>query len=181
MDTKHCLIDVDGVAADIVKASLKLIGQENNPEYIYQYCQTWNIWDNFDGWEQDTILHCVHQPYFWENMPLIPNVKKGIKFLKQQGYKITWVTAPTWECYGWCDARVEWLWKHFGQEHNIILSHEKKDISGDIFIDDKQEYYLNWINNWPNKKAFLFNAPYNNNITIPTYNWLDIIQAISEK
>lgn len=186
MTAVHFLVDVDGVVADIVKATLQIVGKSTeSAKDIEQHCYEWNVWDTFRGWEYDTIMQCVHQPHFWKNLPLIKDAKFGINALGRAGHKITWVTAPTWKCPGWCDARVEWLHRHFGGDMNIIIAGDKRHIHGDVFIDDKLENILAWKETWEWGTPILFDAPYNdysgdrNKLVYDINNWDDIIQRFT--
>lgn len=182
--TYHFLIDVDGVVADIVEATLQIVGKTTkSKQNLQDHCQEWGVWNTFRGWEYDTIMQCVHQPHFWRNLPLIEDAKFGIDALRRAGNQITWVTAPTWECPGWCDARVEWIHKYFGKGSNIIIAGDKRHIHGDIFIDDKLENVLAWKKTWEWGTPILFDAPYNRvnlengSPVILTYDWDGIIQS----
>lgn len=157
------LSDVDGVVADFILGLLEAVGSELTPKDIVE----WDVVSQLPT--QDERAHALlilSDPEFWANLPVKEGAKEGVNYLLGVGYKISWVTSPWESCEGWESARREWLNKHFevkkrGQAY--IPTSAKEKIVGDVFIDDKPKNVVKWQRAHPTGRAYLFDAPYNQN------------------
>lgn len=148
------LIDVDGVVADFTNTLLDEL-QVKNPAPT-----KWNFIKELDTETKEEAEAILEDEEFWGGLPLIDGAKKAVRLLKAYGHDIVWVTAPWTSCARWEEARRFWISEHFGDDEVIVAS-DKSDVPGDIFIDDKPDNVRAWQKANPNKKAFIYDQPYN--------------------
>jgi len=148
------LLDVDGVVADTRNTIIDEL-QLNDPDP-----KSWDLVKILPPEDKEEAVALMNEMEFWGGLPLIDGAKKAVRLLKAYGHDIVWVTSPWKSCRGWDQARRFWISEHFGDDPVIIRS-DKEEVDGDIFIDDKPENVEAWRKAHPNKKAFIYDQPYN--------------------
>jgi len=161
------LCDADGVAADMVPALFDAMKDNLKVEDF----PDWNIFERFTKEQNEEKDEILGDPMFWANLPLVDGAKKAIRLLKAAGHDIVWVTAPWDACVGWEEARRFWIRENFGDD-KVHTTHDKEEIEGDLFIDDKPDNIKKWKAAHPSKKAFLFDTPHNKKFNdAPRFSW----------
>lgn len=209
------LLDVDGVLADFVSGFLsvanKLVGTHYKPEDVKEYSMT-----NLPGLKAKSyeIWSQCQQEGFALKLPVFKGAVEAVQMLQRLG-EVFVVTAPCWsprvedlqdlpdgvlsdveylregiydQGRTWSFDRARWLSKHFGIEPDQVIStHAKHVIEGNVLIDDSPEKILSWATRHPRRLGILFTQPYNENSlsTMPrnvvrTSNWDTIENLIVE-
>lgn len=173
------LLDVDGVLADFVTPALKIIneiaGQSSTarawlPEDITQYniiraCQLTAA--------QAKCWHAaISAPGFCANLEAYPDVPETLKSLRNLG-EVVAVTTPFDNATGqaapyWMVERYNWLLAHGFRTTEIIFTHDKSYIGGDIFVDDHAHHVDLWKYRQKNPagavaRPYLYSRPWNLN------------------
>lgn len=148
--------DVDGVAADFTGAMLEAIGTDVKPEDIKEWAFKKFLTEE-EGKRADEVMKDMD---FWLNLPVIDGAKQKIRALKSVGYTIIWITSPWPTCPEWEDARRDWVMEHFGDDP-VVVTKEKWKVGTSLLVDDKPDNIEQWKEHCPDKKVFLFDAPYN--------------------
>ncbi len=152
------LCDVDGVLADFTghlldRAEVKSLAREDVTQ--------WDLFALMSPADKVRALSVLTDPDFWRSQPLIPDAREGVEHLRARG-EVYFVTAPWWPCREWADVRAGWLREHFGATHKeIVVTEAKHLIAGDILLDDRPETVRTWGRRWPEGRALLFDATYN--------------------
>lgn len=171
MQKRDILLDVDGVAADFVEGLEKALDYRlGNHER-----KEWDFLKVLPSEHRSRALVHLSNPDFWRNLPVIEGAKRGVDYLEDLGYEISWVTSPWTSCDSWEAARRDWLNKHFDWErqgHHYIPTSSKHKIKGDVFIDDKPKNVIDYKAAHPYAVAFIYDQPYNSSFCdAPRFTW----------
>jgi len=162
---KDLLMDVDGVCADFSRALIAAVGSELR----YEDVTRWDILGLFTPEQRELAYDYLSDPEFWRHLPVMDGAQEGVSFLEVTN-NIIWVTSPWSSCEGWEAARREWLNEHFGMDQKGQPYHptaDKERIDGDLIFDDKVDNVVAWAKAHPDKVAWLFDAPYNQDFDWP--------------
>jgi hypothetical protein len=168
------ITDVDCVAADFVGKVMSMVGRPAARNEA-------KIWDWFDGYTEEQaiiIRDAMTTREFWQNLPLIKGVKEGIEYLRNQGHRIVWCTAPYKFCPVWVDARYKWLETHFGRsalEEPIVFTKYKYLVDGLALIDDRADWVDKWQAAHPKGIGFVFKTELNEGLDRERVDWNDIM------
>lgn len=143
--------DVDGVVADFVPhlfGTLRAKGFEPKPIGDPSW-RTWDIFDVMDEEMRACAFDLLANHHWWRSMPVVPYAKEAIRALREAGHHVQWVTTAWDECFGWRDARRDWLGAHFDDpvqniKKDLTVAACKGEIWADVFIDDKPSHILDW-------------------------------------
>ena len=164
------IVDVDVTTADFISAVQNILDETDR--------STASEYNWYDEHPRGKIVRAAMEGYaFWRHMELIENAVEGIQFLRSQGHKILWVTAPYKQCKEWYKAREEWLEENFkisSYQEPYIPIREKYYIRADIMIDDNIEWIKEWENNNPKGIGFIFKSELHQHYK-ETYTWKDIM------
>jgi len=149
-------VDCDGVVCDFVPGLFtKLREQGFDPKPVED--PSWRTWDIFkvmtdDMREASFTMMAEHQ--FWRELPVIDYAQEAIAALRQAGHHIQWVTTAWDPCFGWRDARRDWLDHHFADpkqdiRKDLTVTGAKNEIWADVFIDDKPDHIIGWHTHHP--------------------------------
>jgi 5'(3')-deoxyribonucleotidase len=165
------LIDVDGVVAEFLEAVFDAVGTNKDPEELKQ----WNFFSMLSKDEGKVAEKVLEDPAFWATLPIKDHAQDAVKFLKNVGHKIVWVTSPWESCFGWDVARRRWIREHFGDD-DIVITKSKEHVKGDVLIDDKPANVEAWQKAHPQGRALLFRAHYNDNYRgdVRRFSWGDV-------
>ncbi len=146
------LLDIDGVVADFVGASLECLGRDpatvvDGPDIIASLelsegkaAYLRSQWCRAD-------FHQTLKPY--------DGADRMLREVEQY-YNITAVTTPMPGAKTWHDDRLHWLYNELGID-SVIFADDKSPIVGDVFVEDT---LLNLVANRTPKKL-LVNRPWN--------------------
>lgn len=134
------LLDVDGVLADLIGHTIER-GRQQAPELEHPAYE--DIFDySFESCIRDPEVIKLYRSIFRSkmyayNLPLIEGAVDGVAALRLLGHEVFFVTAPYYANYSWVSDRMEWLKKFFrGTPEMLISTHAKKQVRGDLLIDD---------------------------------------------
>ena len=157
---KILLLDMDDVTVDQTRTWIKRIYEKTG--FRYQ-------WEDFSRWDLSTIFpkeitkmifeEINREPGFFRFLPAKEGAAEGIKKLSYK-YDIVFVTAS--EPYAYED-KYYWVKENlsFLDKPNLVLTHRKDLIMGDIFVDDGPHNLLK-----SNAKTkIIFDHPWNRQVT----------------
>lgn len=165
------LLDVDGVVSDILGGLKKDLQLETDLNKV----KSWHFISHFTDSEKDLISKRMRSFDFWNGLPLVEGAKEGVSLLRKAGHEIVWVTATYTGCDRWGHARMDWLARHFDANfRDIIMTHSKHLVQGDVFVDDKIEAVRAWGRFNPDGLAFLSDYYYTKHIDYYKFSWKNI-------
>lgn len=171
------LVDVDDTVSDFEGSLRQLL--ECYPELKDRYKA-----DSWDWFRKDHKVEAVCEEAladwgFWRQLPLLSGAGEGIAYLRSQGHELMWCTMPYKKCFGWADARREWLEEklqiNLYKEPLITVSGgEKYLVRATTIIDDKVPFVEAWEKK-NNSIGFVIAASTNVGYH-QRYTWEDIIK-----
>lgn len=162
--------DVDGVVADFTGGLIEAAELDRKREEFVH----WKLERSLTSEEMVRVREVLDDPTFYLDLPLIDGAKSKVKELKDRGYVFVWVTSPRWSCIGWDTARREWIRRHFGDDP-VMITKDKQHADVDVLIDDKPANIQAFLSERPDKKALLYDAPYNKEFEeVPRVTWSTI-------
>lgn len=154
------LCDVDGVFANFTGHTLTVLG-ELAPEGGEQAITSWQILDHFSESTREICLKIWKDSGWCASIPPYPEALGAYQKLSTIG-KVVWVTAPLKGAPHWHLERLEWLETHFGaSEEDVVFTHDKSHVWGDVLIDDKLENVESWAETHKQGLGILWDRPYN--------------------
>jgi len=160
MNHKTILLDIDGVLADFVGATLALFGRQevsvDRWNFHTQLGMTSNeMWNRIDGAGHD----------FWADMPKLPWADELVEMLIRSGLTTILCTSPSLSD-GCNSGKVAWIRKNFPQFHRqFMITPCKHLLRGDfVLIDDSDDNVKKFRQN--SQPAILFPQPWNLNMDL---------------
>lgn len=154
MDKKVALLDVDGVLADFTGSLSLAIGYEGE-------FKTWELAGTLPPDMLQKAQELMKVPGFWESLFLLPRATILVEGLRESGYRVVFVTAPSYCCDKWVDARKHWLEKYFKPTvRDMVFTVDKSLVHGDFLVEDKLSNAQAWTDKWKTA-SFLVDRPYN--------------------
>lgn len=172
------LVDVDGVVADTHKSWLEMYNQDYDDDLKVEEVTKWALHEFVKPECGRDIYKYLENPDFYDNTPMIDGALAGVRYLREIGHRVIFVSA------GFFESKVRWLGRMgFLQEFpypndvrpstatDVILCNDKSLIRGDYLIDDRHANVLNF-----HSTGILFNQPWNSEILYDNrvYTWIDI-------
>ena len=156
----HIGCDVDGVLADFLTPTLKLINHRLRRQvanhYKPEHVTGWNICESLGHPKLHSHLfkHWT-SPGFCAKLKPYPDAQDTVKTLQTLG-ELYAITAPMTSVH-WAGERLLWLNKHLGLSKSHVIQCEAKHlVAVDVFIDDKWENVKAWAEWNPRGKAILW-------------------------
>lgn len=174
---KKINIDCDGVLCDFVSETINW-AKDKRENCTFENITDFNIlkaWGIPELWG-DLHKH-MSQKGICANFGVLPGAQEFVQELRKYG-EIVVVTSPFKNAPYWFIEREEWLEKHFGfSKNDIIFSHNKNRIVGDILIDDAAHNIEEW-----NGTGILLDCPWNKNCSkgIRCFNYDEILEKVKE-
>lgn len=154
-------MDCDGVLADFTaRTHQDLVALKG--EIPPQTHQEWNTEETFGLTKKEKIWIKAQRnaPGWCASIPPYAMALEGLPKLKEVA-EVLVVTSP-WMSRYWVPERYDWLQNHGRFHHKeVIFTHRKDLVQGDVFVDDKIEHVEAWAKAHPDKTALLFDQPYN--------------------
>ena len=187
------LVDVDGVLADFVGATLDIIEAEFGERFDRSVVTKWNLFECFDvAGRHPKEYSRVCSRYFekpgFAQTGLRPIVESVVGFKKlrtvaEDVYIVSapWITSTTWTYY-----RTLWLKQNFDIDaDHIVYTSSKHVVAGDVLIDDNANFIDNWSRSNSSSLGLLWDASYNRTYTSTdrikrVFCWDDVVKEISE-
>lgn len=172
------LLDVDGVLANFVEANLRTLRSLG----IHREHDDVTTWEMAEALGLDDTARAIMEfrwslPGFCASLPPYDGAVAGVESLRGLG-DVFAVTAPMFTPH-WQHERTEWLVEHFAfRRKDVISTHAKWLVRGDVMVDDKPAHVEAWSAAWPQGQAFCWARPYNEAfIGLRTSDWRVIAGA----
>jgi len=154
------LLDCDGVMGDLVTPLLEELNKRYGTEFTKEQVDCWELSDCLHM-SKSRIFEVLQMPRFAATIPVMSGAKEVIRHLRSK-HDVIVVTASVHTSETWCHDRIKWLYKHFGiHSKDVVFTHRKDLIPGDIFVDDKVENVQGWQSVHSSGHALLMDQPYN--------------------
>lgn len=157
------LLDVDGVLADFVTATLRILNEKAGTNYNHDDVRTWDMFSSFPDHKHlaDDVYEILKKAGGCYGIPPYDGSQDAVEALKVL-VDIVVVTSPFNGSETWVHEREKWLEMLFDISHkNVIHTGRKELIEGDILVDDKVEHIYEWSNRHPEGHAILWGQRYN--------------------
>lgn len=169
------LLDVDGVVANFVEATLRRLEEEFNVIANHD-SSNWPVWSIADYEHFRFAIPGTKKPSreqirdllskIWNEYGFASGIRPyysaldGVKSLMEIA-DVYFVTSPIWTSETWTYDRALWLRTYFDIDNShIIFTSSKHLVRGDIFIDDKPETVEKWKQHNQGLAA-VWDQPYN--------------------
>ncbi len=183
------LVDCDGVVADftgaVCREASEILQRRVDPAEITQ----WNLKASLEMTNKQTqaLYSRIQRKGFCSNLEPLPGAVSAVKKLQSLGF-VTFVTSPWDSSPYWMWERIQWLLDFMEADmKDIIHTHQKWLVKGDIIIDDRPSNVVNG----DRKLRFLIPTPANKHwrntsgttLSDSLYiskSWTSIIQKVKE-
>ncbi len=166
MKKPRILLDCDGVLSDYCSGCFDLIEQHTGDRHTHEEVTHWDVFEVLGkGHLKPRLKEEQAKPGWCQSFPVIEGAKAFVQALESRG-DVVIVTSPM-STPTWADDRRIWLERHFGIPKGRIVSTEGKQyVDGDVLIDDSDDNCNKWLDEYPNKLALLWTAPYNRQVDV---------------
>jgi 5'-nucleotidase len=174
---KTLLIDMDSVICDLMT--------EWHNRYNKDYDDTLTV-DQLKCWDSakyvkpecgEKIYDYLHEPGLFLHLKYLPNSIDVLSRLSQN-FEIILVTSSVSTAFSEKEQWVEEYLPFIGTE-NIIFTHRKDKICGDLLFDDAPHNLINFKST--GRIAVAMDYPYNRSVDVPRVkDWLEFETAINE-
>jgi len=163
MGLPRIAVDLDGVLADTMKASCKIINTRYSTNFIVASFNRWKAWETA-GISKDEFFHTLDEAWFdWRSLPpteerLSEKVGKLLEF--------SIVDIVTGRSPQTVPSAKRWLETQrigFNTFIRTDSTMEKIDLDYDVFIDDSPEL-VSALASKPNGHAILYTQPWNKEV-----------------
>jgi 5'(3')-deoxyribonucleotidase len=174
------LVDVDGVVADSHSEWLRLYNQDYNDTLTSENITTWNTHEFVKPECGNKIYEYLWRPDLYDNVKPIDGALSGIKWIRNQGHRVVFVTS------GIQPAKIEWLHRngfltgqYWQSDRDVAIVTDKSLIKGDFLIDDRIENCQEFSKYG---KSILFSQPWNfGSDLLCVESWAGLISYISKR
>jgi 5'-nucleotidase len=175
---KTLLLDMDDVTVDQSLTWVKRLYEKTGVLYNRDEWAGWQL----SNYLPSDVVHMIFEeinkePGFFRQLPAKEGAIEGIRQLCDY-YDIVFVTASEHYAY---EDKYYWIVENlpFLPKPNLILTHRKDLIMGDIFVDDGPH---NLINS-PVKTKVIFDGPWNRHLNqFPrVHHWNQLIELLMSK
>lgn len=176
MKRPRVLLDVDGVLADFLEASLTVIKNLSGKTYTIDDFKTWDLFETVPRAFEQPFYDAVNRPGWCRALQVYPGAIEGVRALRQVS-DLYVVTSPLNHVPTWTHEREAWLHEHFGIPHKQVVHTSAKYLClGDLLIDDRPANIEKWEAEHPNGRGLLWDQPYNHgsNAGIRVKDWNDV-------
>lgn len=138
MRTLRLLIDLDGVSADCYTRWFSLYNAEYNDDLDVSRVKSWDVHFYVKKECGKGIYKYLNRPNFFQELEPIEGCQEVLEYLHGRGHEILIVTStPRGAKTGHYD-KIQWVKKYlpFVPTKNVISTHRKDAIYGDILLDD---------------------------------------------
>ena len=127
------------------------------PDMTIYDAYKWDFYDDWDKEDKDALILALQSEYYFDNLMLLPNVKKVIEEIISSGNEVI-VISSTYKEFQ--EQKKHWLLNQLPMlsEDDIIFTAQKERINVDVMIEDNLDYAKKF-----NCPFLLFNRPWNSN------------------
>ncbi len=178
------VLDVDGVLADFVGATLDYLLAKHNLPLKYADITEWNIVDIPAIKPFKKEIHKVWSGKgFCGGLKVLPGTQEAVALLRRHA-DIKFATSPMASNPTWIRERNIWLKKNFDAvRSDITHTGKKSDVPGHFFVDDKPDNCVEYAGNvgavMRDARVFLRLWPYNDKVVI-TDERIEVIERLSD-
>lgn len=158
------LLDIDGVCADFISASLAVLRRLFGLYFRHDDVTTWNLEDSLKLTETQRARMMAEwsRPGFCRAIPPYDGALEGVIALRELGCDVYAVTAPMWSSATWMAERTDWVQEHLSiQRDKVIHTSAKHLVRGDLLVEDKVSTLADWAAAHPDGTGLLFGRAYN--------------------
>ena len=137
MKKPRLLLDVDGILADFVSASIKVMTSMSGQKIVPDDILVWEVTEILEDHSlREKCKEEFNRAGFCSTIEVYDHAQEAVALL-QERTELFFVTAPMKKNSTWMPDRVAWLEKHFSADHNhVVFANKKYVVAGDIMIDD---------------------------------------------
>jgi 5'-nucleotidase len=167
---KTLLIDMDSVICDLMTEWHNRYNQDYNDHLTVDQLKCWNSEKYVKPECGLKIYDYLNEPGLFLNLQPLPNAIEVLERLHLE-YDILIVTSSVSNAFA---EKERWVEKHlpFIGKYNLVFSHRKSMISGDLLFDDAPHNLIEFSST--GRMAIAMDYPYNRDIDVPRVtNWLE--------
>jgi len=177
------LLDVDGVLADFVGASLRFLRDRFGLHYTPEQVTEWNLERalKLEPHVYKALCAEFEREDFCTDIEPYPGAVDGVWALRDAGCRVLAVTAPWWSSPTWVHDRSQWLVQHLGfRRDDLHHTSNKASVRGDVLVEDKPETIAAWKVEHPMGAGILWDRPHNRTWPatdmVRTTRWDDVLR-----
>lgn len=146
------LLDIDGPIADWKLGFIQRLNKMKGTNYSMK--DTGHAWDIKDDLKLDaqTSKEVYHQMDGFGVSRTLPEVEGSVSAVMAlaQLYNLYFLTSENRSSVDWVYGRRNWLISKFGLDiaDNVVSTHHKYLVYGDVFVDDKLDHLVAWRQFW---------------------------------
>jgi len=181
---KRLLLDIDGVFANFVDATLDTLVALGGPRKAHDDIHTWDMFSCLPPEWEKPLLAEWHKPGWCASIAPYVGAVDALPRLRAVA-EVVFVTAAMPGAPHWMHEREIWVKNHLGGGvRDIVFAAAKNLVIGDFLVDDKTANVVEWQQAHPNGTALLWDQPYNRNDQVPdrvirTRSWDRVLEVVS--
>lgn len=176
------LLDVDGPLAQFVPAAVRVVNDLGGTRFIPEDATTWEVADLLPEELRQAFWERVTAAGFCAALEPVEGAVEAVRELRKK-HDVYFVTSDMATCPTWAHERREWLKRHFGVHYrNIVHTHAKYLVRGDLLIDDKPSHLDRWGSENSPPRAWLWGMPHNASVQAnwnTLHHWSDALNRIA--
>ncbi|MCA1030178.1 5'(3')-deoxyribonucleotidase [Bacillus timonensis] len=174
---KTLLIDMDSVICDLMTEWHGRYNRDYNDNLSVDRLKCWDSSKYVKPECREKIYNYLNEPGLFLNLKPLPDAIEVLRNLSKK-HEILIVTSSVTTAFSEKEKWVERNLPFIGKE-NIVFTHRKNKICGDLLFDDAPHNLLNFKNT--GRIAIAMDYPYNQSINVPRVkSWLEFEQGINE-
>ena len=178
------LLDMDGVLADHESKLIQLY-RERFPGAPYAKSEERTTWELTDGYPEDkhgAVWEIFSGEGFFASLEPMPGAIEAFHAMREDGHDLVICSSPLVRSR-WCESeKRHWIEDHIGKQfaRDMVLTHDKTLVQGDILIDDKPSIVGRRVPTW---RHVLVDQGYNRQLELPRItrdwsNWNEVLGRI---
>lgn len=177
------LLDVDGVIADFVGASLDAIERHMGIRFAADQVTSYDF-RSLPGWDsiKDRFWELTRSIGFCQKIEPFPGAVEGVGRLREVA-TVEFLTSPMHGSPTWVHERDFWLERHFGAHHRDVMHVRKKErVRGDFLVDDSADKVESWRKAHLDGVGIVWTRPYNGGLEGPRVaGWDELLQMVDDR
>lgn len=130
------LVDLDDTMTNLVRAWCRWLNHRHGTNVSENDIRKWEIADYFPELTKDEVFEPVHMDKFWECVEPKEDAPKYIKMMIDEGFDVYVCTASSFDTIKSKFENILGKYFSFIPWSRVIVTENKKLVSGDILIDD---------------------------------------------
>ena len=165
MRRPRVFLDVDGVLADFLTASIPILNDLTGKTWVEGDFKTWDIFETVPKLFEQIFFDAVNKVGWCRSLPAYEAALIGVPPLVEST-DLFIVTSPMNHVPTWTYEREGWLHEHFGIHHKRVVHTSAKFLCiGDVLVDDRPSNIEAWEAEHPGGLGLLWDQPYNRTST----------------